>query len=227
MTAGLLAAPSASAAAATATTLGPARTIAPGQTTSLTARVSSNGAAVPSAYVSIQYSVGTGWISWNTYRTWSTGAYTFAIKPSRTAYWRAVFVGNAKYARSYSAGVKVTVLQDRGAAVVKMAAAQAGDPYRYGAAGPHAFDCSGLTKYVFGRFGVYLPHSATSQASYGRRISQAYKRPGDLLLFPNGSRYYHAAIYAGNGEMWDASTPGKPVAKKRIWSSNYVVRRLV
>ena len=44
--------------------------------------------------------------------------------------------------------------------VVKTAVAQIGDGYAWGGSGPDAFDCSGLTAYVFARAGVALPHSS-------------------------------------------------------------------
>ena len=34
---------------------------------------------------------------------------------------------------------------------------QLGDPYRYGAAGPNAFDCSGLVQYSFRKAGIRRP----------------------------------------------------------------------
>ena len=33
--------------------------------------------------------------------------------------------------------------------IVRIARAQTGDPWRYGATGPYAFDCSGLVAYAF------------------------------------------------------------------------------
>ena len=77
------------------------------------------------------------------------------------------------------------------------------------------------------KFGRYLPHSATQQGRLGVGVSKAAARPGDLLVFGSPGRYTHAAIYAGNGAMWDSSTSGQPVALRRIWSPNFAVRRLV
>jgi cell wall-associated NlpC family hydrolase len=52
-------------------------------------------------------------------------------------------------------------------------------------------------------------------------------RPGDLIFFRSGTHAYHAGIYAGGGYMYDAPRPGRTVGKHKIWSRNYVVRRLV
>jgi cell wall-associated NlpC family hydrolase len=51
--------------------------------------------------------------------------------------------------------------------------------------------------------------------------------PGDLVFFKNGSYAYHVGIYAGNGYMYDSPRPGKKVAKRKIWTRSYTVRRVV
>ncbi|WP_163512642.1 NlpC/P60 family protein [Fodinicola acaciae] len=130
------------------------------------------------------------------------------------------------YAGGMSSGVPIYV-QNKGQQVVQMAYQYRGKPYRYGAAGPNSFDCSGYTLFIYGKFGKRLPHSATSQSHYGTAVSRSQMKPGDLMLFGKPGSYYHAAIYAGGNEMWDASTYGKPTAKHKIWSNNYVVRRIV
>jgi len=114
-----------------------------------------------------------------------------------------------------------------GQAIVAAAAALSGSPYRYGAAGPNAFDCSGLVKYVFAQFGISLPHNAHAQMSYGRPVSQADAAPGDLVFFLDGGYAYHVGIYAGGNMMYDAPNSGSTVGKHTIWTSNVVFRRLV
>ncbi len=44
--------------------------------------------------------------------------------------------------------------------VVQIAMRYLGRPYRWGAAGPNAFDCSGFTMYVYAQVGVGLSHSS-------------------------------------------------------------------
>lgn len=81
-----------------------------------------------------------------------------------------------------------------------------GFPYVYGAAGPNAFDCSGFTQYVFKKFGVNLPRTATSQASVGYPIAKSDLKPGDLVFFQNGGYIDHVGIYVGNGQMIHAAS---------------------
>jgi cell wall-associated NlpC family hydrolase len=114
-----------------------------------------------------------------------------------------------------------------GAAVVAAAAAQSGKPYVYAASGPNAFDCSGLTMFVFAQFGVKLPHNADAQKSYGTPVSAADAAPGDLIIFLDGGYGYHAGIYAGGGMMYDAPNSGSTVGLHQIYSSNVIFRRLV
>ena len=57
-------------------------------------------------------------------------------------------------------------------------------PYLYGAVGPDKFDCSGFTMYVFGFFGIKLPHSSIIQHSVGTEINSISElKKGDLVFF--------------------------------------------
>jgi cell wall-associated NlpC family hydrolase len=115
-----------------------------------------------------------------------------------------------------------------GTRVVTEAARHKGKKYKFGAAGPKRFDCSGFTLYVYKKAaGKKLPHKANLQQRYGKAVAKSKKRPGDLIIIRTGSRGTHAGIYAGGGKMWSAPRTGKTVSKQKIWSTNYVVRRLV
>jgi cell wall-associated NlpC family hydrolase len=92
---------------------------------------------------------------------------------------------------------------------VDTALAQVGDAYVWGAGGPNAFDCSGLTQYAYAAAGISLPHSSRMQASMGRAVSRADLQPGDLIFYY--SPVSHVAMYIGNGQMVHASTSGQPV----------------
>ncbi|MFW3168705.1 C40 family peptidase [Geodermatophilus sp. CPCC 206100] len=94
-------------------------------------------------------------------------------------------------------------------AAVDTAMAQRGDPYVWAAAGPNAFDCSGLVQYAYAAAGVSLPHSSRIQSTMGRAVSRADLQPGDLVFFY--SPVSHVGIYVGNGQMVHASTYGQPV----------------
>jgi cell wall-associated NlpC family hydrolase len=92
---------------------------------------------------------------------------------------------------------------------VDTALAQVGDRYVYGASGPDAFDCSGLTQYSYSAAGVSLPHSSRSQSQMGAPVSVGDLQPGDLLFYYSPTS--HVAMYVGNGKMVHASTSSKPV----------------
>jgi cell wall-associated NlpC family hydrolase len=108
---------------------------------------------------------------------------------------------------------------------MKVALAQRGDPYRYGAAGPNAFDCSGLTKFSYGRVGRTIPRTTGQQKAGLRAIPKSAKRKGDIIIFTNGGKAYHAAIFIGDNKIVHASRSGTPVKVDKIWTSSYVVRR--
>ncbi|WP_433796616.1 C40 family peptidase [Actinoplanes sp. CA-252034] len=112
--------------------------------------------------------------------------------------------------------------------VVSEAARHKGKKYKFGAAGPKRFDCSGFTMYVYKKAaGKKLPHKANLQQRYGKAVAKSKARVGDLIIIRKGTRGTHAGIYAGGGKMWSAPRTGKTVSKQKIWSKSYVVRRLV
>ncbi len=92
---------------------------------------------------------------------------------------------------------------------IDTALAQVGDRYVYGAGGPDAFDCSGLTSFAYRAAGVSLPHSSRSQSQMGRPVSRGELQPGDLVFFY--SPVSHVGMYIGNGQMVHASTSTQPV----------------
>ncbi|MFH8410781.1 C40 family peptidase [Streptomyces sp. NPDC018019] len=104
------------------------------------------------------------------------------------------------------------------AAALRIAASKKGSPYKYGASGPHRFDCSGLTLYSFKRAGKRLPRTAAAQYNRTRHLSASARRLGDLVFFHSRRGIYHVGIYAGNGKIWHAPKPGSVVRLERIWS---------
>ena len=81
-----------------------------------------------------------------------------------------------------------------------------GTPYVFGAAGPSAFDCSGLTSWAWAQAGVYLPHSASSQYSSLPHVPLAQVQPGDIIWYSNFGP--HVALYIGGGQIIHATHPG-------------------
>jgi peptidoglycan DL-endopeptidase CwlO len=96
-----------------------------------------------------------------------------------------------------------------GGPAVAYAKAQVGKAYVYGAAGPDAFDCSGLTMAAWSQAGVSLPHSSSAQYSSGPQVSESELQPGDLVFYY--SPISHVGMYIGNGQIVNALNPGSGV----------------
>ncbi|MER5477642.1 C40 family peptidase [Streptomyces sp. NPDC002734] len=105
-----------------------------------------------------------------------------------------------------------------GSKALKVAASKKGAPYRYGATGPYAFDCSGLTLYSFKKAGKTLPRTAAQQYNRSTHVSASRRKPGDLVFFHSGSYVYHVGIYAGSGKLWHAPKTGDVVRLQKIWT---------
>ena len=93
---------------------------------------------------------------------------------------------------------------------VSAAMGQQGVPYRYATSSPGVnFDCSGLTKYAWGRAGVSLPHQSRMQYASTPHVSKDAARPGDLIFYY--SPISHVGIYIGGGQMVHAPATGDVV----------------
>lgn len=107
-----------------------------------------------------------------------------------------------------------------GAVALRAALSRRGDPYVWGAAGPGAFDCSGLVMWAYAQEGISLPHYTGSQWASGEHISRSQLQPGDLLFF--FADISHVGLYIGNGLMVAAPTFGQDVQVQPIPWSVYV-----
>ena len=96
-----------------------------------------------------------------------------------------------------------------GAVAVQAALTRVGSPYSWGAAGPGAFDCSGLVMWAFQQAGISLPHSSYALAAGGTPVSRDQLQPGDVVNFYSDAS--HTGIYVGDGMVVHASTYGVPV----------------
>lgn len=108
----------------------------------------------------------------------------------------------------------------RAAAAVSYAMAQVGKAYVYGAAGPNAFDCSGLTMMAWAQAGVSLPHSSSAQYSSGPHVAESDLQPGDLVFYY--SPISHVGMYIGNGMIVNAENPSSGVRVTGLHSMPYV-----
>jgi cell wall-associated NlpC family hydrolase len=99
--------------------------------------------------------------------------------------------------------------------------------YSWGGTSPRTgFDCSGLVRFVYGHFGIALPHSSWADLGRGHRVPRRRLQPGDLVFFADAS---HVGIYAGSGRFIDAPHTGAVVriTTMRGWygASYYGARR--
>jgi murein DD-endopeptidase len=98
---------------------------------------------------------------------------------------------------------------DPGYALLQAAQSRIGAPYKYGGAGPDAFDCSGLVTYAHRQVGIAVPRTAAQQFAAATPVQRAELRPGDLVFFRLESRgVSHVGIYAGDGRFVHAPQRG-------------------
>jgi peptidoglycan DL-endopeptidase CwlO len=95
------------------------------------------------------------------------------------------------------------------AAALDFAMSKIGSPYRYGASGPNAFDCSGLVSWAFKKAGKSLPRTSRAMSKVGTPVSRGELQPGDLVFFYKPVS--HVGIYIGDGKIVHASTRKSPV----------------
>ena len=109
---------------------------------------------------------------------------------------------------------------------MNIAVHQKGDPYSYGASGPNAFDCSGLTFYSFRKAGFkHIPRTSSGQAHFAKHIKRNSMRRGDLIFFYDGGGVYHVGVYAGfsHGHRWVLHAPysGTRVRTDKLWTDKW------
>ena len=194
----------------------------------LSARLLAGDRPVQGATVRFERYTSSGWTHIHQVTTNADGLAIGRAYASTTMRFRARYVGSSTRLASTSGTVTVTVatLTTRQRAT-RVAAAQQGDPYRYGAVGPNAFDCSGLVKYSFAQVGKSLPRTSQDMRRATPRISNASKIVGDLIFIHSSSgRVTHVGVYAGNNNIWVAPRTGTVVKLQRIYTSSYTVGRV-
>ncbi|MFJ7682325.1 C40 family peptidase [Peribacillus butanolivorans] len=102
-----------------------------------------------------------------------------------------------------------------------------GARYVYGASTSRTdiFDCSSFTLKAFQAVGISLPRTSSAQSQVGKLVSSNTLQKGDLVFFDtnNDGVINHVGIYAGNGQMLNAST-SKGVSYANINSSYWEPR---
>lgn len=90
-----------------------------------------------------------------------------------------------------------------------------GVPYVWGATGPHKFDCSGFTQWVYRDVGINIPRVSKDQARVGEFVRYEHLQRGDMVFFDTKKkrtgRVSHVGIYLGNNNFIHASSAGKSV----------------
>jgi len=107
-----------------------------------------------------------------------------------------------------------------GAAVaVAYAKAQLGKPYRYAAAGPDEFDCSGLTMMAWAQAGVSMPHYSAAQGAMFPHVPDDQMEPGDLVIYY--SDQHHVGMYVGGGMTVSATQTGDFVRLQPVFRTGF------
>jgi cell wall-associated NlpC family hydrolase len=101
---------------------------------------------------------------------------------------------------------------DRGASVLAVAETRAGSWYSYGAAGPSAFDCSGLVYWSARQLGIGMPRDTFEMLAAGVAggvlVPTGHPSAGDLAFYGPG----HVELVAhGHDVTFGALQPGTRV----------------
>jgi peptidoglycan DL-endopeptidase CwlO len=112
------------------------------------------------------------------------------------------------------------------AAAIAAARSRLGVPYVWGATGPDAFDCSGLTQWSYAHAGISLPRTAAEQWNAGPHPSLADLEPGDLLFFATDitdpATIHHVTMYIGHGMMIAAPHTGENVQIQPVYMEGFI-----
>ena len=130
---------------------------------------------------------------------------------------------NTAVSRDYTRseiGTSSAAVNPSGNDIVSIALSLTGIPYVYGGSTPAGFDCSGFTQYVYARAGISIPRTPGAQGAAGTFVSASEARPGDLVWHAYG----HVGIYAGNGMVVEATTPGSVTKIQPLWGNYSFVR---
>ena len=109
---------------------------------------------------------------------------------------------------------------DEARAAIEFARQQLGEPYVWAAAGPDAWDCSGLTMMAWRQGGIALPHYSAAQYQQTKHITAADLKAGDLVFWGTSpNTIHHVALYIGNGQIIQAPRTGDVVKVSPLFAS--------
>ncbi|MCB2410090.1 C40 family peptidase [Hymenobacter lucidus] len=92
--------------------------------------------------------------------------------------------------------------------LIAFAMEQLGSPYTYAGTTPNGgFDCSGFLMYVYGHFGIAVPHSTALLINAGRPVEREQARRGDMVIFTGTAKTATTPGHAGI----IISEPGEPL----------------
>ena len=113
-----------------------------------------------------------------------------------------------------------------GLQVANLAEQYVGSPYRWGGTSPAGFDCTGFVMWLYGQFGVDLPHNEAGQLASGTRVSPDELQPGDILVFANTYRggLSHVGVYVGDGQFVHAADERHGVTVSNLWDGYWAPR---
>ncbi len=116
--------------------------------------------------------------------------------------------------------------EDPGVQIADLAEQYVGSRYVWGGTGPTGFDCTGFVMFIYGQFGVSLPHNEAGQLNSGVRVSGDELQPGDVLVFANTYRagLSHVGIYVGEGRFVHAVDESHGVMVSNLWDGYWSPR---
>jgi hypothetical protein len=145
--------------------------------------------------------------------TGSRGGSPAGIKQAVFAYNHAqwyvtdVMTWAAKYAAQGGSGAAATA--------IAFARAQLGKPYQWGAAGPSAYDCSGLVYAAYAAAGIHIARTTYQWQQDGPVIPLSRIQPGDLLFSAGSdgtpSSPGHVVMYLGGDQVIQSPQTGEDV----------------
>jgi cell wall-associated NlpC family hydrolase len=116
------------------------------------------------------------------------------------------------------------------AGAVAAARSEIGSPYSSGAAGPSAFDCSGLVVWAMRQAGISMPRTSFDQYRTGTAITRSQIQPGDLVFFNTaGAGASDVGIATSPTSVVSATTHGvrEHAIFDSYWGSHFVGARRV